>query len=158
MKLTITQFLIQGYPESLALAALAIAIAGQKLMFRDVLLVGTLQAVTALVVRSLPITFGIHTLILLTLLTFYLNTVLKIPILACFRGALVSLICLGVFEMLFLGSIASIMGLKMGDIASAPLLLTFLALPQVGATIALGLIIDYIRFKKGGRMTDAGGS
>lgn len=149
MKLTITQFLIQGYPESLALAALAIAIAGQKLMFRDVLLVGTLQAVTALVVRSLPITFGIHTLILLTLLTFYLNTVLKIPILACFRGALVALICLGVFEVVFLGGIAAMKGIKISDTAAMPIRLALFAIPQVLATGALAILIDFVRFKRG---------
>lgn len=111
MELKIVQWLFQGIPECLALAGLGVALAGRPLEPKMVFSVGLPQAVVAYLVRLLPITFGVHTLLLVVSLAILLNVLLKIRFSRGLLSALVAVIILATAEMAFISLALSVTGI-----------------------------------------------
>ncbi len=94
MELSILQWLFQGIPECLALAALAMVLAGRRLEAKSVFLIGLPHAVITYLVRLLPLTFGVHFIIFVVVLATLLNVWLKISLSRGLLTALTGLIIL----------------------------------------------------------------
>lgn len=145
MKIPLIQWLLQGIPENLALACLILALAGRKLKLKNVLIIGLLQAVVLYVVRSLPITFGVHTIVAIISLALFLNLTVKEKFSKGLLFSLISYVVLGIFETSFLGISFKLLGLNTGQMPENVLLVSLLGLPQVVATFLLALLVNKIR-------------
>lgn len=117
-KIPLTLLIIQGYPESVALIYLAYSVAGVKWETKRILWMALLYIATVFVIRSLPISFGIHGIILIIVLTIYLNLIGKIDQLKALKASLISFAFLSIVEALVFKIIISITGISFEIIAS----------------------------------------
>lgn len=69
MKIPIIAWIVQGIPESIAVAFFVILVGTGKLLYRQILTIGLIQALIIYLVRLLPITPGVHTIVLITTLS-----------------------------------------------------------------------------------------
>jgi len=146
MELTILQWIFQSIPECLALSSFAVVVSNHKLDLKMVLLIGLPQAIAVYLVRLLPITFGVHFIILIVVLAVNLNLQLKIKFGRSLLTALVALIILAAAEIAFITLILSVTGNTFEQVSQNNLLLIFYGLPQ---TIFLFLLaISVYRWKR----------
>ncbi|WP_461388101.1 hypothetical protein [Desulfosporosinus fructosivorans] len=90
--------LLQGIPEQIAVVTLAFIIAKIPWKWSKVLLIGGVLAFFAYGIRLLPIPFGIHTILLLLILSICLARLGKIDIGLSFFASLVTFLVLAIFE------------------------------------------------------------
>ena len=148
MEMSIPLWLFQGVPESLAVTSLAVVLSGQALKLRPVMMVGLPQAVSAFLVRLLPISFGIHTVILLVLLSIWLTLILKIRLSRSLPAALVTVILLGAAEVGVFSIVLPLWGITFEQIMQNDLLLIVICLPQTILIFALALGIEWWKTKR----------
>ena len=116
MELTILQWIFQGIPECLALASLAVVLAGRGLEVKSVLLIGLPYAAAAYLIRLLPLSFGIHFIIFIVLLAALLNVLLKINFIRSLLTALVAAIILAAAEVACINLIISVTGIPFEEV------------------------------------------
>ena len=116
IKISLISLLIQGIPEQTAVVTLAFVIAKIPWKWNEVLPIGVVLAFCTYVIRLLPIPFGIHTILLLLILSVFLARLGKIDIGLSFFASLVTFLFLAIFEyscmslyMLFFGLTAEIL-------------------------------------------------
>lgn len=98
IKIPLIVLLLQGIPEQIAVVTLAFVIARIPLKWSKVLLIGIVLAFSAYVIRLPPIPFGIHTILLLLILSVFLARLGKIDIGLSFFASLVTFLVLAIFE------------------------------------------------------------
>ena len=101
MKIPLLQWLLQGIPESLAIVYLAIALAGQKPETWKILLLGIIDAVIIYLIRLLPLTFGVHSILQILVIAFLLHLFFKVSFGKSLFSALTVIITLAVTETVF---------------------------------------------------------
>ena len=148
MEMSIPLWLFQGVPESLAVTSLALVLSGQALKFRSVMLVGLPQAVSAFLVRLLPVSFGIHTIILLFLLSIWMTLILKVRLSRSLPAALITVIFLGAAEVGVLSVVLPLWGVTFEQIMENDFLLIVAGLPQIILLFALALGIEWWKTKR----------
>jgi len=72
MEIPFLSWLLQGIPESISSAALILDLCTGGFLWKKVLLIGSLQAVTLYFIRLMPLIPGVHTLIGLVTMNLYL--------------------------------------------------------------------------------------
>ncbi|MFZ7103531.1 MAG: hypothetical protein ACOWWO_12885 [Peptococcaceae bacterium] len=77
MEISLPVFVFMGIPEGIALATLAFTILDLKVSLKYLFLVGTTLSTVVYLLRLLPITFGVHTIISILVLFFILNILFK---------------------------------------------------------------------------------
>jgi hypothetical protein len=142
MELTISKLLFQAFPETLAIASLALVLGGLKLKLKSILFVGVLQTIAAYLVRLLDLGYGVHTIILISTLAFFLYTVLKIKLSRSILVALLSIIILAVAETVLVTLILKITGAEFNEVTENPTLWILLGWPQIIFIFLLALVIN----------------
>ncbi|MGI6451196.1 MAG: hypothetical protein ACOX3R_13325 [Desulfitobacteriia bacterium] len=148
MKIPFLAFIFQGIPESIAMVTLAFVIARIPLQWKKIVFIGLIIATTSYVLRLLPITFGIHTVLLIVLFFILLlwlgsnnvNTVL----IACLISNLATIIS----ETLCLGLLMPLFGLTFDMLYENTLLRILMTLPQVIVVFIAAYIVLQIQIKK----------
>jgi len=148
MELTISKLLFQAFPETLAIASLALALGGLKLELKSILFVGVLQTITAYLVRLLDLNYGVHTIVLIITLAFFLYIVLKIKLSRSLLAALLSIIILAVAETVLVTLILKIAGAEFTEVTENPTLWILLGWPQIIFVFLLALAINRWRQKR----------
>jgi len=77
MEMTFLTLLLLGIPEQVGIVVLATSLAKTSLKFKEIIFMGTILAVSAYLIRQIPITFGVHTVVLIGINFFYLNYIKK---------------------------------------------------------------------------------
>ncbi len=98
MKIPLLALIFQGIPEQIAVVTLAFVLALVRLEWKKIVLSGVILASTAYLLRLLPITFGIHTIILMGLLFVLLIQFCQTPLLVALRVSLISYLALIIVE------------------------------------------------------------
>lgn len=141
-KMTFWSWLLQGVPESILTVAVAVTIARIDLDWKKVCLIGFYQGIIAYIVRQLPIMFGIHTIILIFSLTFFLLYFFKANVFNAIKGAVLTFILLLIFEITFFQIINAIIPQIKEMLSLTPMLKVLLGLPQEIALLLTALYID----------------
>lgn len=147
MELSFYQWLLQGIPECLALAALAVTLSGRKLEAKKIFLIGLSHAPLAYLVRLLPLSFGVHFIILIVVLSTLLHVWLKISLSRGLLTALSGLIILATAETVFVAIIHSSTGVPFEEVRQELLLWVAYGWPHIIFLLMLALFID--RRRKG---------
>jgi len=94
MQIPFLAWLLQGIPETIAVVTFITVLCTQKLEWRNILKVALVQAVTAYLVRLLPLTPGVHTIILISTTALYLTwlTQIRFPLAAVGSALAVSIL------------------------------------------------------------------
>lgn len=134
------RWLLQGVPECLAIATFSWMLLGRQFNARKILSIGLLQALAAYFVRLLPVSFGIHTLILvfsLAALLVYFSSGSYSRVLSV---SLVTFVVLGLLELVIFALSSSLFNLTAEAILADPLLSVLMGLPGV-ALLFLGAFL-----------------
>jgi len=147
MEMSLFRLVFYGIPENIALVALAFAIAKSKFEWKRIILAGVILACTVYVIRLIPITFGVHTLVSIGLMIFFLNYFQKVDLTRSIISILVA------FFILILGEYGSrlatltILNLSMEEVAKSEVLITFTGIPEVIFIFILAFLIKKYIFK-----------
>lgn len=129
--MTLFSLLFQGIPECIAMVALAFAIAKAHINWKNICILGAVLAISVFLIRLLPMTFGIHTIITIALLIISVNSIAKVDITTSVFSALFSIIILILVETITNNLIFYIFHLSIYDIAENSILATIVGIPQV---------------------------
>lgn len=142
MKIPFLAWLLQGIPECIALAALSVTLAGGSITREKVIKIGCFQAVTTYIVRLMPFTPGVHVLILLTSLAFFLIFLGKINLKLSVIASAITICLLLVFEVLYNTLIFTLGIVKPDELMSSTVLRIMLGYPQVIFLFASAFLIN----------------
>lgn len=131
MRMTLLQLILQGIPEQIGLVILAFVLARAELNWKRLCILGTVLACTAFFLRMLPITFGLHTIILICLLVFFVANYSNANSTTAIMSTLISFICLIVFEISIHATVFNIFQIPIENILNSQTLMILSGLPQV---------------------------
>lgn len=133
-------FLLQGLPETIGMTALAVVAAKRELNWKEVILVGTGLTLIIFLVKKIDLFFGLHTLVCLLLLMFFLIKFKEVSVIKGFTSSLIAFLTLAVLEVLS-NSIYKMVGLNLDALAQKSLDWAVLGLPQAIIMIILSLLL-----------------
>jgi len=116
MKIPILALIFQGIPEQIAVATLAFVIANIPLVWKRIVLIGTVVAVTSYIFRLLPLTFGVHTVLNIGLLFILLVVVGKVNINISLVASLGSFLALIIAETVSVTLQMNMFGITLDDL------------------------------------------
>ncbi len=141
MKIPFLSLILQGIPEQIALVTLAFILARINLEWKKIVAFGVILAFVAYVLRLFPITFGIHTIILIGLLFVFLNQFCHVPLLVSLKASLISYLVLITIEFVFFTSLMALFGMSFEKYLTDVPIRILLGLPQVFILFILAFII-----------------
>ncbi|KJS87709.1 MAG: hypothetical protein JM58_03330 [Peptococcaceae bacterium BICA1-8] len=141
MNISFSVVLLQGIPEQIAVVILALSIARQPFKWREVIFVGIILAITAFMVRLLPITFGVHTVVLIGLLFAYLSFIKKVDLSSAILSSLLSFLVLIVSESLIVPTIMNLFAISREELLTNDFIRILITLPHVLIIFFVALFI-----------------
>lgn len=141
MKIPVLALLLQGIPECIALYTLAFVIAKIPLEWRKIIILGIFAAFISYVIRLFPITFGVHSIILIGLQFLVLIQIGRTTILTSLKSSLISFLVLVLLETSFIVLIAPLFGINLEMFSHSVKIRIFTTLPQVFILFILAFII-----------------
>ena len=133
-------FLLSGTPETMGLIALNLALARVPLRWGRVAVVGLVFTVVVYLIRSLPIPFGIHTIVGALLIVLFINYATKVTMSKALLISFMSLVALAAIEMLVMEPYFAITGLSFETATSSFAHRVTLGLLQ-GGLLSLGAVL-----------------
>ncbi|MGI6686649.1 MAG: hypothetical protein ACOX47_14480 [Bacillota bacterium] len=142
MEMSLLRLLLYGIPENIALVAVAFALSKVRFNWKQISLMGILMAGTAYVLRLIPITFGVHTIVCLGLLIFLLIYFAKVDLTRSITSVLVTYIILAIVETGSRTIIIKLLNWSLEEVIKNELLITITGIPEV---IILFIIAFFIK-------------
>ncbi|OPY58196.1 MAG: hypothetical protein A4E55_01091 [Pelotomaculum sp. PtaU1.Bin035] len=139
-------FFMQGIPESIGLISFCLALAGVPLRWKIIIAVGMVLTTIVLILRSLPLAYGLHTVAITLLMAFVITKITRIPAAKSLIAAFASICVLAIMELAINNLFFSITKLEQQAVISNNLLWELLGLPQAILMIIFAVIIP--KFKK----------
>ena len=131
MKIPFIALILQGIPEQIAVATLAFVIANLPLDWRKIVGCGILLGISSYTLRLLPITFGIPTILLMSILFILLVKIGKSNINSALVSSLFSFLGLIVVESVCLLTLMPIFEVTPEELFTNTAIRIFIGLPQV---------------------------
>lgn len=135
--MNILELIFISLPEAMLVAALGIALTGLKLRPWELLIIGVFQALGSYIIRSLPVPFGLHTIIMLFLFVLIIYAVTNLDIVTSALAGLSGLTVYSVVEMLMAPHLLKITGYTLKEALDAPLLRIYYFVPEAVALLAI---------------------
>ncbi|NLW24476.1 MAG: hypothetical protein GXY91_04430 [Clostridia bacterium] len=146
MQVPLIALIIQGIPEEISLVTLAFVIAKADLDWKKIILGGTFLAFSMYVIRLLPISFGVHTIVLILLLIVFIKLLGQVQDLSiAIMAGLISMLALSTTEILILTALTSILEISEQEFVNNVTLRLLLTLPQVFVMFILAFVIYKVR-------------
>jgi len=145
MKIPVLALIFQGIPEQIAIITLACVLVNAELIWKRIVPISVVIVAINYFLRLLPITFGVHTVILIGLLVVFMATSLKIDIIRAIIGSLVSYLILIIVETLCLAVIIPMFGLTPEAIITDWIVRTLVGLPQLILLLVIAFLIHKLR-------------
>lgn len=141
MKVPLIALIIQGIPECISTITLIFVIAGIKLEWRKIILLGFICALIVYIIRLLPITFGTHTIILIGLMTIFLISFFQVPLFIAIKSSLIGYLVLIIVESICIFSLFSLFNINFEYFFSNVTIRILTTLPQVFILFIMSFII-----------------
>jgi len=143
-------FFLQGIPEVTGVVALSLAIAGVPLRWRLIAAAGTVLTIIIFIIRSLPLTFGLHTIAVILMVTLFITKTTRVTSANSFVAAMSSITVLMILELAINKLFFTITRLDPQAVISNNFLWKLLGLPQAVLMILLAVIVaKYKKHDKG---------
>lgn len=140
--------LLQGIPEQTAVVTLAFVIARIPLRWKIIFPIGIGLSTCAYLLRLLPITFGIHTILLIILLFIALTRQSNADFSQSLIASLLSFLVLIIFEFISISSLMFVLGITPETIFSDTVLRILSGEPQVLLTFVMAFLLNKIFINK----------
>lgn len=128
--ITVLSLLMVSFPEAIMVATLGFLLVGLKPWWRDVLIIGALQAGFAYIIRLLPVPFGLHSILVIFLFILNIRLVTRLPYRIVILVSLLGLIFYGSVETVAIQFMLHIKGFSLTDVWNNNFAKTFFFLPQ----------------------------
>ncbi|OAT87051.1 hypothetical protein [Desulfotomaculum copahuensis] len=140
---------LQGFPESLAMTMFVFSFVGLRLEPGKILLVALLQTATNLVLL-LPIAFGVHTILLIFALAFYVRLATDARLSKVMVAVVGCFVIVGVTEFLYISPLLHLTGLSYVTVTASPGLSALFSLPYDVLLVVMALVKNQRNKKAGG--------
>lgn len=140
--------LLQDFPESLVLTMAVFSLLNFRIKDKRVVVVAVLQTFTNLV-RLLPISFGMHSVILLLSLALYTRLFTRAQLSRIFLSVLLCFTVAAAAELIYMQPLLSLTGLEYEEVFADPFLRAAFALPYALLLLVLALGKNYYNQKRG---------
>lgn len=144
-KIPLFTAIFQGIPESVGVFFLALVLLKAKLNWKKIILFGILNALVAFVIRMLPFAFGVHTVLLIMVMSFMLMYVTKHELVKIVPNVIIVVALLLIYEFLAFVVLSNIFNWNYEMIFENNLLRVLIGFPQTILLFLTGLIILYKR-------------
>ncbi len=148
MKIPFIALILQGIPETIAVATLAFVIAKLPLEWKKIVLCGVILAFSSYVLRLFPITFGVHTIFAIGLLFILLIKIAKSNINTALIASLFSYLAVIITETICLSLLMPLFNVTSEMILANNTIRILITLPQVLVMYILAFIVYKIRNRK----------
>ena len=139
--MSLFRFIFLGIPETIALVTLVFVIAKAKINWKKIIFLGVLLTCTAYLLRLIPITFGVHTLVNIGLLIFLMTYLEKVDLIRSIISVLIGYFCLIVIEAVTHMATLPIFNLSVEQVINNEFLLTVSGIPQVILLFLIAFIV-----------------
>lgn len=147
LELTLPIFLL-GLFESIAMVTLAFVLIKAKMEWHKVSLIALVLTTVALFLRTLPITFGVHTIVNIFILIIVLSYFTKANLYRSILTGFISFIALMISETLSIYLILNFFNLSLDLIIEEPSLKILVSIPHILLLFIICLIIIYQRQRR----------
>lgn len=147
MEMSLLRLVFYGIPESIALMTLAFAIAGARFDWKRIIFFGTLVGCAAFVIRLVPITFGVHTLVIIGLMIFFLSYIQRIDLTRSIISVLITMLILISSEAVARTASLSVFNLSMEEVMKNEFLITVTGIPEIFLIFIIAFLIKKFIFK-----------
>lgn len=146
--LSFFELIIRGIPEGILFVFAVHIFSNTKIKFKNYVVSSIILTTTIFLIRMLPISYGIHTILNIIMLVVITSVVLKISIIDSIRSGILTAILMFICEGINMGLIQLINGNEIEKIFSNPILKTVYGLPSL---IIFTIIILLYKFIKSNR-------
>ncbi|ADY55201.1 signal transduction histidine kinase regulating citrate/malate metabolism [Syntrophobotulus glycolicus DSM 8271] len=129
-RLTSFSLLIVSFPESILVAILGFLMVGLKPRWRDLLMIGFLQAAVSYLIQRSPVPFGLHSILETLLFIFNIRLVTRLPCRIVLLASLLGLIFYGSVETIAIQLMLHLKGVSLTDVWNNNAMRIFFFLPQ----------------------------
>ncbi|MEW6275551.1 MAG: hypothetical protein AB1556_10645 [Bacillota bacterium] len=144
-KMPLTALVFQSIPESIILFALGLTLMGVPLRWKRIVPAAVILSLISYFVRGFPLPYGTHTLVHLFAMCALLIIFFRTTLPAAATGALLSLVTLGIIEIILWPIIFLITGRGIKEIWTQPVLRVLVPLPEL---ILFGFVTWWCAKKK----------
>jgi len=124
-------FLAVSFPESLVLYYMVFTLVRKKVSFLFITVLSLLTSLFSFIIRSIPVVFGVHSVLQVILMVVLLIFYSKLPVPAAIVSVILSSAVLGLTEGIFVPIWSRIFSLDLDQIISVPLLRILFTLPHL---------------------------
>lgn len=149
MNLSWTYYFFVAIPEATASTIFALTFLKQPLLWKNVLKVGILYATAAFIVHNLPISFGIHIVILINVFAILLANLAKCKLTSTYLVSLINMVILGIAEIFSGPLLMKLLNVTYEVVQNDEWLLVIFVLPQIILLITLAFIFRKHNLNKG---------
>jgi len=147
MSISTLSFVFHTIPEAIAIVFLTLVLLKERSSWGIILLLGISQAVAVYCIRFLPLEFGVHTVILMLVLTVLIACVFKIQFVKVLVPVIATFIVLISFEVAVISIVMSAVDINLDMLAANDLLRIAVLTPQWILLFLTGFIVQYFRGK-----------
>ncbi len=140
--------IFQGIPESIALFFIILVLLRSEVNWKIILILGILNTIFMYFFRSLPLAFGIHTVLLVIISFFMLKYITGYGIIKIIPPIIIAFTLLISYEFFFYYLYCKILGLNMEVIWGNDLFRIISGIPHIILLFLTGAIILFIRKEK----------
>lgn len=148
MKIPFLAFILQGIPEMIAIVLLAFVITKASLEWKKICIIGIIMGFASYFIRLLPLTFGIHTVILIGILFIILSKYARVNFNSALIGSLLSFLAIIVAETISLSLLMPIFNVTSEILFTNTIVRVLISWPQILFVIALSFCIHKFRLYK----------
>ncbi|KUO64102.1 MAG: hypothetical protein APF84_08310 [Gracilibacter sp. BRH_c7a] len=148
MKIPFLALILQGIPETIAVATLAFVVAKIPIKWKKIVLIGMILAFTSFGLRLFPITFGIHTIFSIGLLFILLIRIGRSNLNTALIASLLSYLAVIISETVCLSLLMPLFGVTSDMILSNVTIRILITFPQVLMMFMIAYTVYRFRNKK----------
>lgn len=143
--MSLLALIFQGIPEMIALTTFAFVLAKADLNWRIICASGVVMGVIAFVIRLLPVTFGVHTIVLIFLLIIIIHQFAKVEIIKTVVSVFLSFVVLVLLETVTHVTLFSVLEFSMETVMNSEMLMILVGIPQIVLLFLISFVIKKIR-------------
>ena len=144
----LTALLVQALPESIVFAMVVFSFLCLRFDLKKIATIAMLQSLTNLV-SLLPIAFGVHTVVLVISLAFYVHLMTKMHLSRVFMAVFFTFVATGLIEMIYTMPLLKITGRTYQEVFTSPVLREVYSIPCQLVLLAVALGKNYYNHQRG---------
>lgn len=143
-KISLLFIIIHTLPESLVMILLAVKVLGSSIEERKILFIilGIVEAAIVYLLRSLEISFGVHTIVTMLSIGLWTYILTKKDFIACLFSSVIVMILLILFEFVVTGTCMNVFDISSDTLLGSVWLKIIIGWPQIIMLFLIGIVFN----------------